>query len=105
MPLRNRTPHALHSVFGPVGPMRHCGVFWHPQFRHPRRTLCPSAVMMLSVAFGAQPTADAWRGRFPPRDGHPVRSPEVLDDLVAQNKPFPTRAVKEHAQSKPKLHN
>ena len=23
--------------------------------------------MMLSVAFGAQPTADAWRGRFPPR--------------------------------------
>ena len=67
MPLRNRTPHALHSVFGPVGPMRHCGVFWHPQFRHPRRTLCPSAVMMLSVAFGAQPTADAWRGRFPPR--------------------------------------
>ena len=30
----NRTPHALHSVFGPMGPVRHCGVFSEAQWRH-----------------------------------------------------------------------
>mmetsp|Transcript_13309 Transcript_13309/g.55906 ORF Transcript_13309/g.55906 Transcript_13309/m.55906 type:complete len:288 (-) Transcript_13309:608-1471(-) len=80
MPLRNRTPHALHSVFGPVGPMRHCGVFWHPQFRHPRRTFCPSAVMMLSVAFGAQATADGL-ARFAARGGSAAGSVASLSSM------------------------
>mmetsp|Transcript_13411 Transcript_13411/g.57153 ORF Transcript_13411/g.57153 Transcript_13411/m.57153 type:complete len:229 (-) Transcript_13411:306-992(-) len=34
MPLRNRTPHALHSVLGPSGPLRHSGVFCVRQFAH-----------------------------------------------------------------------
>lgn len=29
-----RTPHALHSVFGPIGPVLHCGVFSDAQWRH-----------------------------------------------------------------------
>lgn len=29
-----RTPHALQSVFGPMGPVRHCGVFSAAQWRH-----------------------------------------------------------------------
>lgn len=28
------TPHALHSVFGPKGPVRHCGVLSEAQCRH-----------------------------------------------------------------------
>lgn len=31
-----RTPHALHSVFGPRGPVRHCGVFSDAQWVHLR---------------------------------------------------------------------
>lgn len=29
-----RTPQALHRVFGPIGPVRHCGVFSEAQWRH-----------------------------------------------------------------------
>uniref|UniRef100_A0A7N0V891 Uncharacterized protein n=1 Tax=Kalanchoe fedtschenkoi TaxID=63787 RepID=A0A7N0V891_KALFE len=29
-----RTPQALHSVFGPIGPVRHCGVLSVWQCRH-----------------------------------------------------------------------
>lgn len=32
----NRTPQALHSVFGPSGPVRHCGVFSEAQWVHLR---------------------------------------------------------------------
>ena len=33
-PFLYRTPHALHSVRGPSGPQRHCGVWCAPQLRH-----------------------------------------------------------------------
>lgn len=43
------TPHALHSVFGPMGPVRHCGVLSVAQCRHFR----PSPPSPLSLFLGA----------------------------------------------------
>lgn len=37
----NLTPHALHSVFEPMGPARHCGVFVTPQWLHLRGCAAP----------------------------------------------------------------
>ena len=36
----NRTPHALHSVFAPNGPILHWGVFWTPQWLQHRLVCC-----------------------------------------------------------------
>ena len=36
-PFLKRTPQALHSVRGPSGPLRHCGVWCAPQLRHGTR--------------------------------------------------------------------
>lgn len=44
----NLTPHALHSVFGPSGPVRHCGVFSDAQCVH-RRTPLSSTPIPLSA--------------------------------------------------------
>jgi len=41
IPFMKRTPQALHKVFLPSGPMRHCGVFTVPQCKQPRRCLLP----------------------------------------------------------------
>ncbi|WVZ55446.1 hypothetical protein U9M48_006106 [Paspalum notatum var. saurae] len=38
-----RTPHALHSVLGPAGPCRHCGVSTDAQCVHRRRGASPAA--------------------------------------------------------------
>lgn len=40
-----RTPHALHNVFGPIGPVLHCGVFSEAQWRHFR----PGVVSVASL--------------------------------------------------------
>ena len=90
IPFLNLTPLALHRVFGPVGPMRHCGVFWHPQFKHPRRIFKPSAVKMLSVALGVYGVCAAfalgagpWRLRL--RDDLPASPPSSGDSLSSKS--------------------
>lgn len=46
-----RTPHALHNVFGPIGPLRHCGVLSDPQCKHLRTELSKPSVRLDDVVF------------------------------------------------------
>lgn len=56
----NRTPQALHRVFAPSGPARHCGVFWTRQWLH-RRGCCvpppPPATGFFLIRFFTGSTA------------------------------------------------
>lgn len=52
-----RTPQALQSVFGPIGPVRHCGVFSAAQCRHFRPDVVSGFAIVPSVFSGAV----AWR--------------------------------------------
>lgn len=46
-----RTPQALHNVFGPIGPVRHCGVLSVAQWRHLRPSPLPADEVSSGVSF------------------------------------------------------
>ncbi|GER52665.1 peptide chain release factor 1 [Striga asiatica] len=47
-----RTPHALHRVFGPIGPVLHCGVFSDAQWRHLRPGASAGSLLLAGAALG-----------------------------------------------------
>lgn len=54
LPDLNRTPHALHKVFGPTGPVLHCGVLFVPQWLHLRwNTTAVSCFFFLNCSVAA----------------------------------------------------
>lgn len=46
-----RTPHALHNVFGPIGPVLHCGVVSDAQWRHFRPGVSVGSRRLNDVVF------------------------------------------------------
>lgn len=47
-----RTPQALHRVFGPIGPVLHCGVFSDAQWRHLRPVVSMGSLFFGGAALG-----------------------------------------------------
>lgn len=59
-----RTPQALHSVFGPMGPARHCGVLSDWQCKHLRPSRAPPADVRGNNQV-SWPSHIAWSGNSP----------------------------------------
>lgn len=86
----NRTPHALHRVLAPSGPVLHCGVFWTWQWLHLLWNCTPTEpstpvwtagfFFCFLVAGSPTNTSALWTGLLKIRQGVENENPEEQED-------------------------